>query len=218
MIRKSSLIGLFGGLVIGIAVLYPMITLAGPGLTPQWVRPVQSEIVHTLLLMLSALIGAPFVLSLGVMAARKSEARGWQNGMKMGALAGVFASILSYLIWLLPLNALMAYSGSLKHIVKMDAAMEKIAQAVSKQNAPAVNENIGFIERVKTMKRFTKYGEERWLLSTYTPYYDVKGEITKILYFAYDITETKNYTEKLEDKIRELENEMQKLSENNNPT
>ena len=132
MIRKASLIGIFGGFVIGIAVLYPMITLAGPGLTPQWVRPVQSEIVHTLLLMLSALIGAPFVLSLGVMAARKSEARGWQDGMKMGALAGVFASILSYLIWLLPLNALLAYSGSLKHLAKMDMAMDMPVWALQK--------------------------------------------------------------------------------------
>ena len=113
MIRKSSLVGIFGGFVIGIAVLYPMVTLAGPSLTPTWVRPVQNEIVHTILLMVSALIGVPPLLSLGVLAARKSEARGWQEGMKAGALAGTFASILSYLIWMLPLNALLAYSGSL---------------------------------------------------------------------------------------------------------
>ncbi|RKZ93058.1 MAG: hypothetical protein DRQ43_08455, partial [Gammaproteobacteria bacterium] len=124
MIRKSSLVGLFSGFVIGIAVLYPMMTLAGPSLTPQWVRPVQSEIVHTILLMLSALIGVPPLLSLGAVAARKSKARGWQEGMKAGALAGTFASILSYLIWMLPLNALMAYSGALKHIVKLNAAMD----------------------------------------------------------------------------------------------
>ena len=60
----------------------------------------------------------------------------------------------------------------------------------------------GFHEKI--MKRFTKYGEEKWLLSTYTPYYDVDGNITRILYFAFDITESKNYTEKLENEIQEL--------------
>ena len=60
----------------------------------------------------------------------------------------------------------------------------------------------GFHEKI--MKRFTKYGEEKWLLSTYTPYYDTEGNITRILYFAFDITESKNYTEKLEKEIQEL--------------
>lgn len=124
MIRKSSITGLIGGFAIGIAVLYPMITLAGPNLALHWHRPVQSEIVHTLLLMVSALIGVPPLLSLGAIAARKGEARGWQDGMKAGALAGIFASLLSYLIWVLPLNALMAYQGTLKHISKLDVAMD----------------------------------------------------------------------------------------------
>ena len=69
--------------------------------------------------------------------------------------------------------------------------LQKVIKAVSQGE---------FYEKV--MKRFTKYGEVKWLLSTYTPYYDIDGKITKILYFAYDITETKNYIEELEKKIK----------------
>ncbi len=61
-----------------------------------------------------------------------------------------------------------------------------------------------FVE--KLMKRFTKYGEERWLFSTYTPFYNVDNEITKILYFAVDITENKLHSESLEAQIEQLKN------------
>ncbi len=56
----------------------------------------------------------------------------------------------------------------------------------------------------KVMKRFTKHGEVRWLYSTYTPYYDIDGNITKILYFAFDVTDM--YT-----KIQNMETEVEKL-------
>ncbi len=65
----------------------------------------------------------------------------------------------------------------------------------------------------KIMKRFTKYGEVKWLYSTYTPYYDAKGKITKILYFAFDVTETKKYTEKLEKEISILKKQVKILRE-----
>ncbi|MCQ2974866.1 MAG: PAS domain S-box protein [Bacteroidales bacterium] len=67
----------------------------------------------------------------------------------------------------------------------------------------------------KEMKRFTKSGEVRWLWSTYTPYYNYEGKITKILYFAIDITETKQHQEMLENKIKELEELSQKLQNEN---
>ena len=63
----------------------------------------------------------------------------------------------------------------------------------------------------KVMKRFTKSGEVRWLLSTYTPYYNYEGKITKIMYFAFDVTETKQHQEELEDKIKKLEAECNEL-------
>jgi PAS domain S-box-containing protein len=65
----------------------------------------------------------------------------------------------------------------------------------------------------KIMKRFTKYGEVKWLHSTYTPYYDTKGEVTKVLYFAFDVTETKKYTEKLEKEISILRKQIKILRE-----
>ena len=38
-----------------------------------------------------------------------------------------------------------------------------------------------------------------------SPYYNYEGKITKILYFAIDITENKKHQEELENKIKELE-------------
>ncbi len=51
------------------------------------------------------------------------------------------------------------------------------------------------IEEVKTgktvkqkVKRYTKFGEEKQLTATYTPYYDKEGKISQILFFAFDIS------------------------------
>ncbi|MBR4441334.1 MAG: PAS domain S-box protein [Bacteroidales bacterium] len=68
----------------------------------------------------------------------------------------------------------------------------------------------------KEMKRFTKSGEVRWLWSTYTPYYNYEGKITKILYFAIDITENKKHQEELENKIKELEKQLKAVNETKN--
>ncbi len=78
----------------------------------------------------------------------------------------------------------------------------------------------------KEMKRFTKSGDVRWLWSTYTPYYNYEGKITKILYFAIDITENKKHQEELETKIKQLEEQIKSLksaksehkNENNKPS
>ncbi len=63
----------------------------------------------------------------------------------------------------------------------------------------------------KVMKRYTKYGEVKWLYSTYTPYYDTNGKITKILYFAFDITDTYNKIQELEKQIEVLQKQIQML-------
>jgi len=65
----------------------------------------------------------------------------------------------------------------------------------------------------KIMKRFTKYGETKWLYSTYTPYYDTSGKVTKIIYFAFDVTETKKYAVKLEKEISLLKKQIKVLRE-----
>jgi len=55
----------------------------------------------------------------------------------------------------------------------------------------------------KEVKRFTKFGEVKWFLSTYTPFYDINGDITKVMYFAIDNTERKQLIDSL--KIKEIE-------------
>jgi PAS domain S-box-containing protein len=60
-----------------------------------------------------------------------------------------------------------------------------------------------YIERL--MKRYTGKGEPKWLFSTYTPYYNVKGEITKIIYFAFDVSEMVQSEFEYQDKINHLE-------------
>jgi len=73
-------------------------------------------------------------------------------------------------------------------LVKSEKAeLEDIIKRVSKGE---------FVE--KLVKRFTKYGEVKWLFSTYTPFYNIDNKITKILYFAVDITNDKLKSEQLQ--------------------
>ncbi len=53
----------------------------------------------------------------------------------------------------------------------------------------------------RQIKRFTKNGEEKWLSATYTPYFDKDEKITKILFFAHDITKMKTELDNLKKKI-----------------
>lgn len=65
----------------------------------------------------------------------------------------------------------------------------------------------------KLVKRFTKFGEEKWFYSTYTPYYDTNGNITKIIYFAFDLSELKKNITKLEKEISILRKQVKILRE-----
>jgi PAS domain S-box-containing protein len=49
----------------------------------------------------------------------------------------------------------------------------------------------------RQVKRYTKSGDVKWLSATYTPYSNKDGIITKVLFFAFDITEMKNELDKL---------------------
>ncbi len=63
----------------------------------------------------------------------------------------------------------------------------------------------------KIVKRQTKYGEVIWLYATYTPFYDLSGTITKILFFAFDISETYKRIQELEEKVQRLNEEIAAL-------
>ncbi len=63
----------------------------------------------------------------------------------------------------------------------------------------------------KEIKRFTKNKEEKWLLASYTPYYDYDGKLSKILFFATDITANKKQQEKLDNTNKDNEKLIHKL-------
>lgn len=43
----------------------------------------------------------------------------------------------------------------------------------------------------RQVKRYTKSGEEKWFSATYTPYYNEQNKVTRVLFFAHDITNLK---------------------------
>lgn len=63
----------------------------------------------------------------------------------------------------------------------------------------------------KIVKRYTKFGQIRWLYASYTPFYDIDGKITKILFFAFDITETYTRIQLLETEIQDLRKQIELL-------
>ncbi len=62
----------------------------------------------------------------------------------------------------------------------------------------------------ETMRK-TKKGEPKWFLATYTPYYNFEGNISKILFFATDITANKKIQEELQGKISDMQNRLQRM-------
>jgi len=63
----------------------------------------------------------------------------------------------------------------------------------------------------KTLKRYTKYGDIKWLLSSFTPFYNSNKTISKILFFGIDITDNINKIEQLEKTSKLLNNELELL-------
>ena len=83
-----------------------------------------------------------------------------------------------------------------------------------------VDELLELINRVKQgesiekiVKRPTKLEEIRWLYATYTPFYDSEGKITKILFFAFDITETYVRIQQLEEQVKTLKKQLELLED-----
>ncbi|MCR4560376.1 MAG: PAS domain S-box protein [Bacteroidales bacterium] len=68
----------------------------------------------------------------------------------------------------------------------------------------------GKFYEAETMRN-TKNGETKWFLATYTPYYNFEGTISKILFFATDITANKKVQEDLQSKINDMENRLQRM-------
>ncbi len=64
------------------------------------------------------------------------------------------------------------------------------------------------------VKRKTKAGETIWLINQYTPVQDEKGEISKVLYLAHDITKYKQSEEEAKRQAEELVTKETELKEN----
>ncbi|MCP5099102.1 MAG: ATP-binding protein [Chloroflexi bacterium] len=107
--RRAMNAGVLGGLLISLGGTYPFLVLLMPLILPDWQRPIQNEAVHTIVLMVSAVILLPSILGLGVQAARLSRAQGWAAGAKAGMLAGLFAGLISYITLILPFISMRAY-------------------------------------------------------------------------------------------------------------
>ncbi len=61
---------------------------------------------------------------------------------------------------------------------------------------------------MKTLKRYTRYGDTKWLLASFTPFYDGNQKINKIICFAIDMTENINKLEELDRANKHLNNEV----------
>lgn len=109
MIRRALTIGLVDGILLSLAGLYPAIGLIAPILLPEWRRPVPNELAHGGLLMLSAAIIVPLLVSFGGLAARKTTARCAKDGAKAGALAGAVVGLIVFITLISPLTALAAF-------------------------------------------------------------------------------------------------------------
>ncbi|MEM7112717.1 MAG: AAA family ATPase [Chloroflexota bacterium] len=115
MIRRSILLGTLGGCLMSLAGLYPAVALLAPLLLPNWNRPIPNELVHGLFLMLSAVVGMPVLLGLGIFVSSRTKARDWQTGAKFGGLAGAVAGVIVFMTLVSPLNALLAYGQVVRY-------------------------------------------------------------------------------------------------------
>jgi hypothetical protein len=124
VIRRALVVGFVGGILLSLAGLYPVVSLLAPLVSPMWQRPVANELAHGLLLMGSAAIGFPVLLTLGLMAARRGEARGWLAGAKAGLIAGLVASLIVYTTLVSPISALFAFGQIVDFLIRMPQSQD----------------------------------------------------------------------------------------------
>ncbi len=122
MIRRALVVGAIGGLLLSFAGLYPVVSLFAPLIDSTWAKFLPNPLVHGLLLMISAGIAIPVILSLGLFAAAKGDARGIKLGLKAGVIAGLIAGLLVYTTLISPINALYAYGTISQYLMEMDSS------------------------------------------------------------------------------------------------
>jgi hypothetical protein len=112
MIRRALNVGVLAGLLLSLSGLYPALSLYLPVMLPEWGgRPINSEVINGLLLMLSAGVGIPTLFVASIFAVHRAQAWGWKKGFKVGALTGGVAGLFVYITLMAPLNALLAFDN-----------------------------------------------------------------------------------------------------------
>lgn len=82
--------------------------------------------------------------------------------------------------------------------IKGANVLDLVKEKEQKEDLLNIIKQVGEGKSIKRqVKRNTKSGNEKWLSATYTPYFDKDEKITKVLFFAHDITEMKTELEKL---------------------
>ena len=110
-LRRVLSVGMLAGILLSLSALYPVLSLIIPSYLPRWgERPIDNELLHGLLLMISAGIGIPTLLTAGVIAVRWGQAWGWLAGLKTGVITGGSVGLFVYITLVAPLNALLAYN------------------------------------------------------------------------------------------------------------
>ncbi|MBE2223103.1 MAG: ATP-binding protein [Anaerolineae bacterium] len=122
MIRRALIVGAIGGLLLSIAGLYPVVSLLAPLIDHSWGRFLPTPLVHGILLMVSAGIAIPVMLTLGLFAVGKGDARGVKLGAKAGIIAGLIAGLLVYTTLISPINALFAYGTINTYLMEMHSS------------------------------------------------------------------------------------------------
>jgi len=119
MIRRALIVGAIGGLLLSLAGLYPVVSLLAPLIDPEWGKFLPNPLIHGVLLMVSAGIAIPVMLTIGLFSAGKGDARGIKLGLKAGVISGLIAGLLVYTTLISPINALFAYGTINNYLMEM---------------------------------------------------------------------------------------------------
>ncbi|MCA9949018.1 MAG: ATP-binding protein [Anaerolineales bacterium] len=122
MIQRTIRTGLLAGLLISLAGIYPLMSMAAPMLVLGWQPLITNALLRSVLLLLSAAVGIPIFIFGGAWAARRAQAYGTWTGFRAGALAGATAGSGVYITVISPLTALIAYGQLTPHLPQLTTA------------------------------------------------------------------------------------------------
>ena len=105
MIKRSIIIGAIAGLFLILVAIYPIVSLVIPIVYPSWQGTIQNDLLHGILLMISASLGI-VALIFGMVAARRARARNAVQGALSGAIAGAVVGMFLWVALAVPVNAL----------------------------------------------------------------------------------------------------------------